>query len=240
MESFILTPLVQRIFEYDQQYRNDDLLIAHFGELGYEAMQERIPPVQMGTRYSFVWNGTASGQNAQRVQQMIAAMNVLRGMPPNALGGRQLDVGPILDTLVDVTFGPRLGSRVLKDVRQTLSIDPRIENEMLMANMPATVSPLDDDAAHIQAHHAAALMLGDPQHMFAAHIQKHQLQMQAKVAQMQPQQGAQGVPGGAGPGVPGTPRMGAQPQGPRGAAQQPPGAVHPDQMRDAAAMPRKM
>jgi hypothetical protein len=242
LEAFVLTPLVERIFEYDQQFRDKEASIEHFGELGYEAELERVPPVQWGTRYRFVWNGVQRMQNAQNVQQMIAAMNVLRGIPPAQLGGRLLDIGPILDVLTDTVFGPRLASRILKTPRETLSIDPRLENEMLLQNMPVTPSPLDNDAEHIQIHHMAAMQTGDPTHQIASHIQLHNRQMQQKAAAQAPQppQGAPGVPGGAGPGVPGTPRMGGQAVGPRGVAQQPPGAVHPDQMHAPGVMPRKM
>ena len=240
LESFILTPIVERIFEYDQQYRNKETTIEHFGELGYEAELERVSPIQFGTRYKFVWNGIQRTQSTQNVQQMISAMNVLRGIPPQQLGGRVLDIGPILDYLVDVTFGPRLATRVLKEVRDQISVPVQTENEMLLQNMPVTVSPLDNDSEHIQAHHQAAMMTGDPTHMIAAHIQQHQLAMAKKAQAAAPPQGAPGVPGGAGPGVPGTPRPGGQPQGPRGQAQQPPGAIHPDQMRSPGVMPRKM
>jgi hypothetical protein len=239
LESFILTPLVERIFEYDQQFRDKQTTIEHFGELGYEAELERVPPVQWGTRYRFVWNGVQRVQNAQNVQQMIAAMNVLRGIPPQQLGGRILDVGPILDTLVDTVFGPRLASRILRSARDSMSVDPHIENEMLVQNMPAAVSPLDNDAEHIQIHHQAAMQTGDPHHQIAAHIMAHQQAMQRKAASAAPPAGAPGVPGGAGPGVPGTPRPGGQAVGPRGVAQQPPGAIHPDQMHAPGVMPRK-
>ncbi|MDE2343051.1 MAG: hypothetical protein KGL63_06610 [Betaproteobacteria bacterium] len=240
LESFVLTPLVQRIFEYDQQFRDDDMLIPQYGELGYEAQMDKVPPVQWGSRYTFLWAGLERNINIQRVQQMIAMMNVLRGIPPQQLNGRMIDIGPILDFAVDVTFGPRVAPKVLKDIRHQQTINPQIENEMMAQAMPATVNPADDDAAHIMAHHQAASMVGDPQGLFAAHMAQHQMQMQKKQAAMAPQGGQQGVPGGAAPGVAGTPKPGAVPAGPR-QMKGPPGMIHPDQMPPAAgAMPRKM
>ncbi len=237
LETSILTGVANRIFEYDQQYRDTDMDIAHFGELGYEAEQEKVPPVQFGTRYNFQWQGIAQSQGQQRVQQMIAAMNVLRGIPPDQLNGRKLDIGPVLDAIVDIVYGPRLGPRVLKDVRSQLGLPPSVENDMMRFNMPATVNPLDDDAQHMALHHQAATLVGDPTGIFAQHIAQHQQQMQKKAAQAAGAGGQQGVPGGAGPGVAGTPRPGAVPAGPRGVAQQPPGAVRPGQMSDPARMP---
>lgn len=244
LETSVLTSVANRIFEYDQQYRDDDLSISHYGELGYEAMQEKVPPVQFGTRYNFQWSGIAQSQNAQKVQQMIAGMNVLRGIAPAQLNGRQLDIGPILDAIVDVVYGPRLGPRVLKDVRSMLSVNPKLENDMLRNGMPATVSPLDDDAMHIQLHHTAAVQIGDPTKIFAGHIAEHQASMAKKAQAAAPPGGAQGEPGGAGPGVPGTPprqslpRPGAQPAGPRPNAQAPAGSVRPASMQDPARMPQ--
>jgi hypothetical protein len=47
--------------------------------------------------------------------------------------------------------------------------------------------------------------------------------------------------GGGGQNRPRGPRQGAQPQMPRAAAQQPPGAIHPDQMKGGLVqMPRRM
>ena len=57
----------------------------------------------------------------------------------------------------------------------------------------------------------------------------------AQAQAMQPK-GQPGGPGGAGPGVAGGPRPGAQPA-PQRPAQQPPGAIHRDQM--PLAMPRR-
>jgi hypothetical protein len=237
-ETSILTPLANRMFEYDQQYRDTDLDIAHYGELGYEAEQEKVPPVQFGTRYSFQWNGVAQSQGQQRVQMMISTLNILRGIPPQQLMGRQLDVGPVLDAVVDIVYGPRLGPRVLKDMRGQLGMPPNVENDMMRYNMPATVNVLDNDQEHMALHHEAIVMLGgDPTGIYTAHIAQHQQQMQKKAQAVAGPQGAPGMPGGGPPGAPGTPAPGSAVAGPRPGAQQPPGAVRPAQMNDPARMP---
>ena len=109
---------------------------------------------------------------------------------------------------------------------------------MMHNGLDAQVHEADDDAKHIQAHQRGAVMTGDPVGKFRAHIAAHMQAMQTKLqkqmgAQQPPQHGAPGVPGGAGPGVAGAPRMGAQPAQPR--PQQPPGAVHADQIQDPMA-----
>ncbi len=98
------------------------------------------------------------------------------------------------------------------------------------------VSPMDDDAYHLQVHQEGARVTGDPQGHYRKHIMLHMAQAQAKAAAAAPPppQGQPGMPGMGAPGVAGTPRPGAVPAGPRG-PQQPPGAVRPDNMQDATA-----
>lgn len=238
-EREILDPLLEWFYELDQQFRDEDTMVRVYGDLGRSSHMERLTPAQEHRRYFFRWRGTKAFQGAQKLQQKIAMMNVLRGIPPQQMGGRQLDIGPILDQIAEETFGPETARRVLIDPRAQLTVDPDTENEMLMSGIPVPVHPADDDIEHLQVHSRIASQ--DPSGYAQVHIQMHQMQVQAKNAQKQQaaMKGAQGVPGGAGPGVPGTPRQGGNAAGPHG-PQQPPGAVHPDQMRDPNAMPRNM
>jgi len=230
-EEEILNPLMERFFEYDCQFREDDISILNIGELGVKATMQEVPPNQWGQRYFFQWTGTSFVMNMQRMQQQIATMNVLRGIPPQQLNGRRLDITPILDTMVENVFGPELGNQILIDDRNKFTIAPEIEDEMMVNHIQVDVHEADDDAEHIKQHAQAGQMSQDPTGMIRAHIQKHieQLQKKRQMAAPQQPQGQQGVPGGSGPGVAGTPRMGAQPQMPR-PGQQPPGAIHPDVM----------
>jgi hypothetical protein len=235
IEGEILTPLVQRMLAYDHQFRDDDLLVRSFGEMGLKAMMQEIEPVQMDKRISLRWFGVEAARNAAQVQQQIAGLNVIRGIPPEMYPGYKLDVSPLLVHLVENVYGPRLGPLIFKDMRDELAADPEIENEMLEQGFEVMVHALDDDGKHLQAH-----MKTPQSQQRDVHMQRHQLQMQAKQMKMMQQQGQQGMPGGSGPGVAGTP-PGAQPAAPR-QNKQPPGAVHPDQMPKAGAVvpPRKM
>lgn len=235
-ENGVMNQLLEWFYEMDLQFRDDELLIVREGEHGMQAKVEAIPPMQYGSRYFFKWNGADQAMGAQRVQQMIGFMNVLRGMPPQVLNGRKLDIGPLLDFASQAIFGPTLAQNVLIDERHKMAIPPEVENEMLLNNLPVQPSPMDDDIAHIQSHQQAAQMTGDTQGAFRAHIAQHAQALQAKAQAANPKpQGQQGVPGGGGqPGVAGTPRPGAIPAGPRG-GQNPAGAIHSDQMADASA-----
>lgn len=230
----ILNELLEWFYELDLQFREEDLIIVEDGEHGVRSIIERIPPQQHGKRYQFRWLGADKAMGAQNVQQMIAWMNVLRGLQPQFLNGRKIDIGPLIDFCNEAICGPTMSKNVLIDERHKLTIPPEIENDILLNNMPVHVSPMDDDIQHMQMHQMAAQASGDPTGIFRQHIAEHAKSMQAKMQQQMPK-GAPGIPGGAGPGVAGTPRPGSIPVGPRNVAQQPNGAIHQDQMADAQA-----
>ena len=238
-EEVILNPLLEWMFELDRQFRTEELTVEVLGEVGARANLQTIPPQAFGQRYFFRWCGTSYQQNLQRMQQMIAWMNVLRGIPPQQLDGRRLNIGPILEYGTEQIFGPEVAPRILIDERNLFHLDPQDENLMMHNGLPAEIHQADDDRAHIAAHLQAAQLTGDAAGLFRAHIQQHQLAMKAKLeAQMAPKQpqGQPGVPGGAGPGVAGTPRPGAQPGQPR--PQGPAGMIHADQIASPMAGPR--
>lgn len=236
-EEVMLNPLLEFMFELDRQFRTEELTVEVLGETGARANLQVIPVQAFGERFFFRWCGTSYQQNMQRMQQMIAWMNILRGIPPQQLDGRRLNIGPILEYGTEQIFGPEVAPRILIDERNLFHVEPDDENLMMHNGLQAQVHPADDDLRHLQSHLNAAQMTGDPAGLFRAHIQQHQQAMQAKMQQsMGPPPGQPGVPGGAGPGVAGTPRPGAQPAQPR--TQQPPGAIHPDQMASPTAVPR--
>jgi hypothetical protein len=234
-EQEILEPLLERMAELDGQYRTKGLTTLTMGELGQIARVEEIPPQQYTQRYFFRWTGTDYMMSLQKAQQSIQLMNVLRGVPPQQLNGRRLDVTPILDALTYLLLGPDVAPRVLIDERKLVTIDPEIENDMLAENLPVSVHGSDDDIAHLKSHNAAAKQHGDAHGGFRKHMAMHLGQLKAKAMKaLKEQQGTPGLPGAGAPGVPGTPRPGAVPAAPRG-GQAPPGAIPQDQMADPMA-----
>ncbi|MHB9838505.1 hypothetical protein Q8F57_027125 [Paraburkholderia terrae] len=228
-EEVQLNPLLEWMFELDRQFRTEEITVQVLGDVGVRANMQIIPVQAFGERYFFGWCGTAYQQNLQRMQQMIATMNVLRGIPPQQLDGRRLNIGPILENLVEQVFGPEVAPRILIDERNLYHVEPDDENLMMHNGLPAEVHQADDDRRHMQSHLQAAQLTGDPLGLFRSHIQAHQQAMQAKLqASMPKPQGQPGVPGGAASGVAGTPRPGAQPGQPR--QQGPAGMIHQDQL----------
>lgn len=257
VENGILTPVIQRFAAYDEQFRNEPKLIKTYGPMGVRAIMDEVDPIQLGTRYVFTWLGSEAQANAARIQQQIAMANVFRGIPPDQYQGYKLNMAPLMTHMAESAFGPRLAPLIFQDMKEQLSMDTTIENNMLDQGFDVMVHPMDDDAAHIKAH-MPLMANGDPHGIIRVHLQRHQMQMQLKSQaqqqmQIQQQQGLQGEPGGQGPqggpqpGVAGTPPgpggpvMGGQPGQPvpfRG----PPGLMRPDNLARAGAvqMPRKM
>ena len=229
-EEAVLTPLMERLHEYDRQFRTASLTVITMGEIGVKAKMTEVKPQQFGERYRFQWAGTTIVAGQQLQQQRVAFMNVLRGVPPQQLNGRRLDVTPILESATESLFGPELTPKILIDERNMFTVDAQTENLMMHNGLPVEVHQADNDQAHIQEHIQAAQLTGDPNGRYRAHIAKHQMQMNTKLQmQMAQAQGQPGAPPGQpGPGISGSPKMGASPAGPHG-PQQPPGMIHPDQ-----------
>jgi hypothetical protein len=251
VEEGVLTPLLQWFVELDHQFRDKPMTVREYGEMGVILNMQEIKPVQMNKRFEFRWFGVESARNAQQVQQQIATMNVLRGIPPEQYEGYKLNMRPIMAQMVDNAFGSRMAPEIFQNMRSQLSNEPQLENTMLLDGFDLPVHPLDEDAQHLQAH-AQIMQNGDPTGMIRVHMAKHIAQLSQKTQQQammqqqqQMQQGMPGVPGGAGPGGPqpapgvaGSPRIGAQPQMPTG-GQGPPGMIHHDQLNGAGIAPRR-
>jgi hypothetical protein len=244
-EEEMLNPLLEMLFEYDQQYRTEEITVEARGMIGYKAALEVIPPQQWGERYFFRWLGTEVMLGAQRIQQQIGFMNVLKGTPPQMMKGKQIDISPIVVRATEQLFSPEDAQKIVIDERNLYSVSPEMENEMIANGQDVFVHPNDDDPKHLQSHMQAASVNGDPRGLYMFHITRHMGQLQQKrEAQMgQQQQGGKGVPGSPGglpgmgpkpPGAAGTPRPGALPA-PQRPGQNPPGAIPGDQMMDPMA-----
>ena len=231
VEEQILTPILQRFADYDHQFRNDEILVHSFGEVGQKAIMETIPPQQVGNRYTFRWFGVEAARNAAQMQQQIAGINVVKEIPPQLYEGYKLNLAPMLVQMFENLFGPRLAPQLFSEINQP-SVDPMVENDMLAHGFPVHVHPADEDQMHMQVH-MQAMQMGDPHGTFRNHMQDHQKQMLAKA--MAAQQ-AQGAPGGGGPAMGGrAPEAGAQP-GQTSNIKGPPGMIHPDAMAAAGGL----
>ena len=246
VEQGVLTPLLEFFVEMDHQYRDEDITVKQFGKMGMEAQMEAVPPTQFDTRYTYKWFGVEQARSAQQIQQQIAGMNVIRGIPPQQLNGYKINLVPIVTQLVENTFGPRLAPMIFMSPEQQMPVPAQQENSLLLSGFEVPTHEMDDDQQHIAAHSA---ILQDPEgknlpnaKKTQQHIWSHLQQIQLKQQAAQAPQGEPGIPGGAmggqpQPGVAGTPRMGAQPAQATG-GQGPPGMIPHDQLKDPAVAPR--
>lgn len=258
----VLTPSIEWDIDLDHQFRDREMTVRTFGEMGLPVRMVSVKPLQNGNRYSWSWVGTEQAKlNLAMQQQGTAFINILRGMRQDLQAeGYTLRLGPMLERQAVDIFGPLTGSLILLDQRHSQTVDPQTENWLLGEGYDVPIHPSDNDVEHIQAHMQFVQQSGDPHGNGRIHLQKHVQAQSMKAAaaaqQQMRQQGAPGVPGGAGPGVAGTPpqgvprginrggmppRQGAQPAGPRLIKQQP-GAMPQDQMPRAGVVlpPRKV
>src|SRR6516164_7575862 len=195
LEEGILTPMLDLFIELDHQFRDDEMTVRAFGELGLRAEMERIPPIQMDRHYQFRWFGVEQARNAQQVQQQIAAMNVVRGIPPQQLNGYQVNLVPVISSLIENTFGPRIAPLVFSPPEAQMSVPVDQENMLLAEGFDVPTHPQDDDRQHIQAHMGLLQSMqmgggGKNQKKIQTHIWKHMQQAQTKMQMaMQAQMG---------------------------------------------------
>ena len=240
----ILDEVAAWIADLDYQFRDRDLTVRGFGEMGLRLKTISVPPIQNRAHYNFTWCGAEqTRQNVAMMQQGTAAINMARGLDDMVKQeGYQLRIGPLLERLFSSIFGGELGSQSLVDLRHQMSVDPELENKILAEGFLVPVHTFDDVQKHLASHMQAKQMMGDPASAFAVHIQEHLMQAAAQnAAQVAQMAGGQGMPGGAGPGVSGRPpggpppQPGAQPQPPR-QMRGPPGMIAPESMPRAGAV----
>ena len=241
LEEGILTPVLQWFIDLDYQFRDRELTVKKYGPLGVEAQMEEIEPLQMNERVEFRWLGVEAARNAQQVQQQIAAMNILRGVPPQFYAGYELSLQPAIAQLIESTFGPRLSRQIFKPSQFAQSLPPAQENLMITDGFQVHISPADNDQEHLMAHMEYMKTGGplvDPHQLLKMHVQGHMQALQQKQMAAAPgaqpgQKGQPGAPGGAGGGMPGQPKAGAMPMRSPTGGQNPPGALPADQMNPA-------
>lgn len=135
IEEGILTPLIRLWVEMDHQYRDEEITVRSYGEMGMAVNMEKIEPLQMDARYVFRWDGVEQVRNAQQLQQQIAALNVVRGIPPQFYPGYAISLVSPIRSLVDSTFGPQQGRQVFVDLKELAKTDPAAAQTLIQQTM---------------------------------------------------------------------------------------------------------
>lgn len=234
IEEGILNEIIDRFYHYDRQFRSTSMAVEAFGGEGIDRSMQVIEPIQEGSRYKLKWFGVEQARTAQQIQMQTSAINVMRGIPPQLLDGRELNLGPFIERLSENAFGPRLGPKVLIDRRSKLAMNPELENEMFMKGYAPGINELDDDIAHIESHLTA--LESDVTGYLKMHIEDHQKQLLEKQQQFN-MGSAQANPSGAPAGGAAMPVPGSSPAGTSN-QKAPPGTIQEDQLVDPSLMPR--
>jgi hypothetical protein len=245
----MFSELMTWFVDLDYQHRDRETTARLYGTRGVKANLEAIPPQRTRTQYQFEWVGLRRARNAQMLQIKNGVMNVLRGIEPSmAQQGLRFNWAPAVEEIITDLWGPHVGAEMIEDISSQMSMDPKLENELMNNGHDVPVHLLDVDQQHISEHQRDIQESGDPHGVKQLHIQKHllgmKLKQQAQVGQALGQglqQQGLGGPGGARPSRGGAPpQMGAVPAGPR-LIKGPAGSVSPDQMprAGAALMPRR-
>lgn len=236
IEGGILNEVIDRFYHYDRQFRTTEMAIEAFGEGGISRSMEVIEPIQEDNRYKLKWFGVEQARTAQQIQMQTSAINVIRGIPPQLLNGKKLDMGPFVERLSENAFGPRLGPRVLVDERNKLAMSPELENDMYAQGMAPPINELDNDVAHIQSHIDHLNSFGDVTGHLRIHIEEHQKQLLEKQQQFN-MATAQANPSSAPAGGAAMPMPGSSPAGTSN-MKAPAGTIQEDQLVDPSIMPR--
>lgn len=239
----ILTPLVGWMVDLDHQYRDKELTVRGYGDLGRMAEMIDVPPIENRRRYRFSWAGAEQTKaNAAWQQQGMALMAQTKAIAPQLQAeGYALRIGPFWERLVANVVGPDVARQTLIDMRRQLSIDAEEEVEMMLDGFQTWPQPMDNDQQKIQVFRQAMLTQGDPHGTLRARLQLQLRQMQMKTQQAAMKKFAEQMeaggqpPGGGPPGPRSAPQQGAVPAGPR-LLKGPPGTIPHDQLPRGGAM----
>jgi hypothetical protein len=224
IEHGILTPSLGMMYSLYQQCLDRSLLLRMEGVRGAAMVETAITRDNLVGQFTFSWQGSVFTFNQNvRVQQMLNFIQILARMPPDFLAQDNARVNwkYLLREIWATGFGDREAREIITDIVPTRTVDAAIENELFRIGRgkEVTISPLDDDMAHAQAHDDlfGEDLPPDVKEEAAAHIQRHAASyvMKQLKAQAQAQQAAQQqAMGGAAPAGPGGPGAGAPPPPP--------------------------
>lgn len=114
IEENILSPMLQLFLELDYQFRDHNLLVPTIADLGPKPKLVSVPPVELESSYYFMWFGVEAVKNSERVQLQVAALNVLRGIPPAMYPEHRMNIAPAVSVLLEDAFGPRLAPLIFE------------------------------------------------------------------------------------------------------------------------------
>jgi len=116
LEEQVLTRLLTYFLELDHQFRQEAILLESSMANGADRALVKVPPNLIFKTATFTWYGVEATRNAQQAQNQIAALNVLRGIPPALYPGYRLNLEPAINAMTLGVFGPRMAPRIFESL----------------------------------------------------------------------------------------------------------------------------
>jgi hypothetical protein len=222
LEDQVFEPMLFMMHTLTMQCLSRPMILRIAGADGASIVEHKLSAADVVGDYDFAWLGSTHTQNQQvRSQQMINYLQIAAKIPPQLLASQNMviDYGYLLKAIWAEGMGLRNADRVIRPIKPTHSLDPRIENDLFVVGRgdEVQVAEADIDELHLKVHDEglrnplltpwghAQLMAHMQQHIASAMAKAVLQQQQAMQAQLQ-----QGVPPLNGAGRPGAPG-GAQP-----------------------------
>lgn len=230
VEDQVMIPMLKMMHILTMQCLDRDITLRITGAQGLTMIEHKISAPDVVGDFDFEWLGSTGAMNQTvKSQQMINYLQIAAQVPPELYKANniQLDIGYLMKAIWSDGFGLRNADRVIRDLSPMKSVDPRLENDLFLAERgeEVKVSPADNDVGHIKQHQPLVGNHDTPDSqipLVIAHIQEHHAaqltkqimqQMQAQAQAQQQLGGGGGQPPPAGPGGgPGMPLNPGRPQ----------------------------
>lgn len=232
----VLSPMCARTHTMLVQFMDEEWPIKMQGPDNGSWITDVIQPTDMVGAVDFVWKGSSEGEKtAVRSQQLLAfynaALQTTTVLPPG-----ELDLVALFKRIAKEAFNIEDLDVIFKSLRDKKTVDADIENVALYDLQDVEINTGDEDAAHIKIHGQIIddKKATDEQKLTALkHIEKHQLQMKAKIALQQAQARTQAlqqaqqnpVQGPEGPGQIQRPQIPSTQEGNQGQSMSSPSAI---------------
>ena len=212
LEQQVFIPLLRMTHGLSVQCLADPLLLRIVGSDGASMVEKKLTASDIAGDFDFNWLGSTATSNREvQTAQLLNFLQIVTRVPPQLYPNITIDFSVLLKTIY-TSMGLRNASQIIKENTRKITIDPRVENDLILVGRgeEVAVSMTDNDQEHIQVHSTASFNSTDlwVRGQFENHIQQHQISAQAKQMMLQQRQLQQlGAPGMPSPGNP------TQPQG---------------------------
>lgn len=144
-------PLLHMVYSRISQFMDTKITLRILGRKGAILEQRSVDVVDVVGNYDFKWLGTIASRNRQVLsQQMINFLNIAGGLPPQILQSFNWQL--LAKKIWTEGFGLLESDDIFNPMGQPVTVDPKLELELLRQNRNIQVSPVEDKMAHLRQH----------------------------------------------------------------------------------------